>query len=220
MRRMLKQRAGVSESASPPGPRTCFPSLTSIWFSSLRMAQRCCSSPTALSSSRLGLSPKPIFSLPWHGKGWGAAPQESPYLRKSEPSVWTHSPSTVQGDMETRRFSPMPQAFREEYRRGCPVHQHLPALGPSLLVLSSPHLCPASPFRKGQPQLPSPLLQAPPGPESPKVQVPPSSTGDGSHPPQALSSLAWPSTEPPSTESLPPDSDSITHTLTHSPSIP
>ena len=50
MRRMLKQRARVSESASPPahpGPRTCFPSLTSIWFSSLRMAQRCCSSPRA-----------------------------------------------------------------------------------------------------------------------------------------------------------------------------
>ena len=114
----------------------------------------------------------------------------------------------------------MPQAFRVEYRRGCLICEHLPTLEPSLLVPSSSHLCPASPFGKDQPELPPPLLQAPPSPESPKVQVPSSSTGDGSHPPQTLSSLAWPSTEPPSTESLPPDSDSITHTPTHSPRIP
>lgn len=111
-RRMLRQKDRVSESAFPqlrPGPRTRLPSLTSIWFSSLRVAQRCCSSPRALSSSGLGLSPKPMSNVPWCGKGQATGPQKATLPSHS-------SPAAAQGDRETRRFSHIP-ALRVQRRR-------------------------------------------------------------------------------------------------------
>lgn len=128
MRRTPRQRPGVAESASPqrqPGPRTRFPSLTSIWFSSLRMAQRCCSSPTALSSSRLGLSPKPIFSLPWRGKGQGTATQEPTLpveLRALHREAFPlHRPRRHGDEKVLPHSSGLWREHRRPRRRGCLV---------------------------------------------------------------------------------------------------
>lgn len=128
---MLRQKDRVSESAFPqlrPGPRTRLPSLTSIWFSSLRVAQRCCSSPRALSSSGLGLSPKPMSNVPWCGKGQATGPQKATLPSHS-------SPAAAQGDRETRRFSHIPalRVQRRRSRRGrspvLPAHTVTPDAG-------------------------------------------------------------------------------------------
>lgn len=154
---MLKQRAGVSESASPPGPRTCFPSLTSIWFSSIRMAQALLQLPTASAWLRLEKPvPEAHFQLALACKErMGCSPSGITYLRKSEPSHAGRIPLPQSRRHGKRRFLPHAPGLQRGVQEGLPSTPASPSPGTlSARSLSSPHLCPASPLGKGQPQPP------------------------------------------------------------------
>lgn len=182
-RRTQSQRGRGAECLSLPSPSSSQdPGLTSLWFSSLRMAQCCRSSLRALSSSRLGLFPKPMLS--WYGKG-RAQGLRNPRDQVSALPPWPQQTWRQEGSPPHPRLS---ESAQEAQEKGLSSHP-CPHLAPPTLS-GSPQFFPSLLISswKCQPKFPCPPLQAPwflgPLPQSP--------TPSTSHPPQTLCSLAEP----------------------------
>lgn len=182
---MLKQGLGWSESALPTG-QDLLSKPHQLWFSSLRMAGACKETPRPSAAPDWACPRGPFPACPGMGKD-GVQPLRN-HLNQSP----------LYGRIligERRKSSPMPQAFREEYRRAA---QYLASPQPGTLSCWSSvlHLCPASPFGKASLNSHPHSSRLPQVLSPPKVQVPPHLQETAPRPPQALSSLAWPSTEP------------------------